>query len=96
MWGLDGRELFYLSQSGKAMMVVRVETEPEFQAGIPEVLFRGDYFFGKGRPYDITPDGRRFLMLKEGVPAETASPTEFVVVLNWFEQLEGLAPVPTG
>ena len=63
LWAPDGRELFY--RSGDRMMVVRVETEPTFKAGSPELLFTGSYSVAAGRNYDIDPDGQRFLMLKE-------------------------------
>jgi serine/threonine protein kinase len=41
--------------------------------------------------WDISPDGRRFLMLKVG--EEKPSPaTELILVQNWFEDLKRLAP----
>ena len=40
--------------------------------------------------YDITPDGKRFLIVKES-KAEGES-AEVVVVLNWFNELERLVP----
>ena len=44
-----------------------------------------------GRTYDISPDGERFLMVKENADDED-TPTEFVLVQNWFEELKRLAP----
>lgn len=36
--------------------------------------------------YDVSPDGRRFLMVQ---PAEAARPaTQIHIVLNWFEELK--------
>ena len=91
VWGPDGRELFYLSRGGTAMMVVRVEPEPVFTAGIPEVLFTGNFAFGPGRLYDITPGGQHFVLLKREDPGEEAdTPTELVVVLNWIEEFRRL------
>jgi hypothetical protein len=40
--------------------------------------------------YDVTPDGERFLMLRVGDPPPPA--THYNVVLNWFSELERLAP----
>jgi hypothetical protein len=37
--------------------------------------------------YDLTPDGRRFLMTKEATPGDRSHPPEMVVVLNWFEDV---------
>ncbi len=83
------------------MMAVTIETEPAFAAGNPEVLFRGEYFVSHSiSPYDISPDGQRFLMIKEdkeareaAEPAETPPTTELIVVENWDEALKGIAPV---
>ncbi len=88
VWGPNGRELFYRSLNGQSMMAVRVETEPTFAAGSPEVLFTGSYYFGAGRNYDLSPDGQRFLMIKE----EEVGGAQINVVLNWFEELKRLVP----
>ena len=43
------------------------------------------------RGWDISPDGRRFLMVK--VDEREAKPvTEMILVLNWFEELKRLCP----
>ncbi len=65
-WSRDGTELFY--RNGGALMVVPVQTGPGFTAGSPQVLFAGQYFgnVGQGeRSYDVSPDGQRFLFLKD-------------------------------
>jgi serine/threonine-protein kinase len=93
LWGPDGRELFYLAPSGR-LTVVPVQTDPSFTAGSAEVLLAEPYYAGAmGRTYDISPDGRRFLMIKESAE-DTSAPMSMTVVLNWFEELE--ARVPTG
>ena len=71
-------------------MVVEVETSDEFWAGTPRVLFDDCYFgyLDYGRTYDITPDGQRFVMLKEMNPP----PRRIAVIHNWFEELKRLAP----
>ena len=38
--------------------------------------------------YDLTPDGREFLMLRDDSPHRGL--TEYKVVLNWFRELKGL------
>ena len=73
-------------------MTVRVQTEPAFSAGNPEVVIETPYYQGQvGRFYDISPDGERFLMIKE--ESEGSSSPEIHVVLNWFEELKRLVPV---
>jgi Tol biopolymer transport system component len=42
--------------------------------------------------YDVSPDGQRFLMLKEDEQAQFA--TQINIVQNWFEELK--QRVPTG
>ncbi len=72
------------------MMVVSVQTEPTFTAERPRVLFEGSYIhsqFDWASNYDISPDGERFLMIKQ---AEVQ--TQINVVLNWFEELKRLVP----
>ena len=71
-------------------MVVDVETAGEFATGTPRVLFDDHYMehIAYGRTYDITPDGQRFVMVKDMSPP----PRRIAVVLNWFEELKRLAP----
>jgi len=69
-WSPNGKELFYIvgDTVAKAVMAVDIETRPTFRAGVPRVLFRGNYLGYKpnnGIPYDIHPDGKRFLMMKD-------------------------------
>ena len=89
MWARNGRELFY--RNGEAVLAVSILTDPSFTAGNPEVLFENYYVFEQGGPnYDVSPDGERFLMIK---PVESAPATpQIIVVQNWFEELNRLAP----
>ena len=93
LWSRDGKELFY--RNGDKMMAVSIQLEPEFKAGKPRVLFEGRFASPvspslTGRNYDVTPDGRRFVMIKES-EQESAS-VQINVVLNWFEELKRLVP----
>jgi len=91
-WSPDGRELFY--RSGEAMMRAVVETTPTFNAGVPEALFRDTYHSSYGYNWDISPDGKRFLMLK-GTNSASASPIlqRINIVVNWAEELKQRVPV---
>jgi serine/threonine-protein kinase len=92
VWAHNSRELFY--RSGDAVMSVPVETSATFTFRNPVMLFKGDYAPSLGgRNYDVSPDGKRFLMLKVGASAAAqAPPARFTVVENWFEELKRLAP----
>ncbi len=89
-WSADGRELFY--RLGDKMMVVEVRSEPAFSSERPQLVFEVPYLrdqFGTSN-YDISPDGQRFLMIKE----EGGQQAQINVVLNWFEELKRLVPTP--
>ncbi len=88
-WAPDGRELFY--RDGDRMMVVPIRTEPSFSSGIPKVVFEGSYLAGGSRQYDVSSDGQRFLMIKEGGEEGNELTTKIVVVQNWSEELESIA-----
>ncbi len=70
LWPQDSNGLFY--RSGDKMMAVTFETEPEFRVTARDILFEGKYLTGLYRNYDVSKDGQRFLMIKEGEaqPAE--------------------------
>jgi hypothetical protein len=44
------------------------------------------------RMYDLAPDGRRFLMIKQRNADLESSQANFVIVQNWIEELKRLAP----
>ena len=73
------------------MMAVNVETDPRFSAGLPRILFEGRFQMGRGggQNYDVSSDGRRFLMIRSPQGQEL---TEIRVVLNWAEELKRLVP----
>jgi serine/threonine-protein kinase len=90
VWARSGTELFYLDGAG-AMTRVPIQTAPTFSAGTPTTLFATRYnSAAAGRTYDVSPDGQRFLMIKNNVGTEQA-PT-MVVVLNWLEELKARLP----
>lgn len=70
------------------MMVVTVEQGDSFRAGAPVRLFDGHYLndLNGHASYDVSPDGRRFLMIRN----QEGGLTELRVVLNFPEELKGL------
>jgi serine/threonine-protein kinase len=91
VWNRNGRELFYRNEN--KMMAVEITTQPNFALGNPRVVFEGPYVLATVpiSNYDISPDGRRFLMVKPTEQA-LAAPTQINVVLNWFEELKQKVP----
>ena len=89
VWSRDGRRLFY--RGNGAMWAVSVAAGDTFDPGVAERLFV-DRFDNKALShtgYDVGPDGR-FLVIGHASPQ-----TELLtVVLNWFQELKRLVPVP--
>jgi Tol biopolymer transport system component len=84
-WNRNGRELFY--RSGNKMMAVETTTQPSFTAGRTRALFEGE-FLATSYPqlatnYDVSADGQRFLMVKQGEQV----PSQINVVQNWQSAL---------
>ena len=46
------------------------------------------------RTYDVPPDGRRFLMVKDLEAGSDAPPPQIILVQNWFEELKKRVPAP--
>jgi len=73
-------------------MAVPITATPTLSAGTPRVLFEGPFRTdGPFRGYDVTPNGQRFLMVRE-VPQPQTRVTQMVLVQNWFEELKRLVP----
>ena len=73
------------------LMSVGVARGPSWTATRPQAVVKDGYFTSPGNPgrtYDISPEGQRFLMIKEGSVGQTSSNTGLVVVLNWVEELK--------
>ena len=92
-WARSGRELFYWQPPGK---IVAVSVPASVQAGTSFTSLPpkrdGRYLAPQyGRPYDVSPDGQRFVMIKDAQPVSSA-PTDLVVVLNWVEELRQKVP----
>jgi Tol biopolymer transport system component len=93
-WSPDGSELFYLESAphGVRMNAVPIRTGQELQLGEPRPLFEGAYRrdLDEGHSYAVAPDGSRFLMIRHD--DEDFAASELTVVMNWFEELESIAP----
>ncbi|MDA2924547.1 hypothetical protein MYX65_07805 [Acidobacteria bacterium AH-259-L09] len=85
VWARSGQELFY--RNGDKMIVVSIRTKPALKVGTPRLLFEDGSFDSE---YDVSLDGQRFVMIREDEQASAS--TDFVVVLNWFEELKRLVP----
>jgi serine/threonine protein kinase/Tol biopolymer transport system component len=90
-WRNDGRELYFLGPDG-ALNSVSVTTEGEFAFGKAERLFailtlsfNPDLVSGPACPYDVRPDGQRFIVAQLG-GLNRDKPIN--VVVNWMADLK--------
>ena len=88
VWARDGRELFYIVQSG-TVLAVSVDDGESFQFGNSEVLFEHTQLLRSPGSYDVASDGR-FLFIRDLESDVTRG--EIVVVLDWLEELKQLVP----
>jgi len=90
VWGRNGRELFFLDRTN-ALSVVSVDTKgTTFTSGNPSRLLETRYFGVPGpRPFDVSADSERFVMIKDAAPTgDKESPAGLVVVERWFDELK--------
>jgi serine/threonine-protein kinase len=87
LWASNGQELFYFAPD-RTLMHIAVASGASWRATPPTKLLEGRYWTGggvfSGRQYDITSDGKRFLMMKEA--GSDASPAPQIVVVQHFDE----------
>jgi serine/threonine protein kinase/Tol biopolymer transport system component len=79
-WRRDGREIVYLAPDQTVMSVPVSGSGRTFQAGTAKALFTMHVAPGAGTPFDVTPDGTRFIVNME-IPSRL--PPSLNVVTNW-------------
>jgi serine/threonine-protein kinase len=92
LWSPDGSELFYRNPAGS---LVAVPMRAGSRSGRIQELFHVQGRFrtsGNAAAYDIERSGRRFIMVTE---PDNPRPVreQITLVVNWFEELERLAPI---
>ena len=86
-WRRDGKELFYVEED--QLKAVSVSTAQGFSPGTPKLLFRDRWLRGFAKQqYDVSADGRRFV-LREAVEGASGKPPAIRVVMNWYEEFRG-------
>jgi len=83
-WARDGKEIFYAE--GRKLMAVGISTRPAFLLKSPMPLFEKRSLQSIDPQYDVSPDGKRFVIL-DRPPGE--QPLSIHVVHNWFEEFRG-------
>ena len=78
-WGPSGRELFYVSPNNKLMAVGLKVGADSLEPSAPRELFPLPILGEDVNPYDVAPDGQRFLI--PGTLQQAAQP--LTVIVNW-------------
>jgi Tol biopolymer transport system component len=83
VWPSAGHELLYLDPA-RRMIAVQVKTGGDFSVAKPEPLFTANYYtMPVGRAFDVSEDGRRFVMIKDDQP----SSRRFIFVQHWLDEV---------
>jgi hypothetical protein len=80
-WCRDGKELVFLTSDWR-VMAAEVKLQPSLEISTPVELFRKvmvDIIHGLIAPYDVSPDGEKFLVI---VPVQSA-PVPLTLIQNW-------------
>jgi Tol biopolymer transport system component len=84
-WSGDGKELFFMTNTGR-MMSAKVHPDgEEFGFDPPQTIFQTRPIPNSWNLYDVSADGQRFLM---NLPMEWSSPSPITVMTNWTEKLK--------
>ena len=73
-------------------LAAEIQTLPTLSIGKPRFLFEGNFYSeggGIARGYDLSPDGTKFVMVESVGEVKL---NEFQIVLNWFDEVNRLAP----
>ena len=83
-WRADGQELFYMSASGRMMVVAVHPQGGEFAFDAPKILFQTRPIPGEWNLYDVSPDGQTFLL---NVPLEWSTASPLTVDTGWMTRM---------
>lgn len=92
IWSPDGKALYYVSNVAK-MMRIPIQLQPTFRAGKPQAIFDVSQMNFPNNPvhnYDISPDGKRFVMVKN-VSFQSSGST-LNIITNWIQELKERVP----
>jgi len=79
VWSSDGKEIFYVSPDGH-MMTVAVTTGASFETSPPVALFDAAVRTRQTPQYDVSSDGRHFLLNRL---SDSAPPEPVTMLQNW-------------
>ncbi len=84
-WSGGGKELFYITGSGRIMSAAVKASGDDFDVDPPAKVFQTRSIAKTWNLFDVSPDGQRFLL---NLPLEWANSSQIMVVTNWTERLK--------
>lgn len=84
-WSAEGKELFYITGSGRVMSVATRASGDDFEFDPAVKVFQTRPIPKTWNLFDVSPDGQRFLV---NLPLEWANSSQIMVVTNWTEKLK--------
>jgi eukaryotic-like serine/threonine-protein kinase len=97
LWAPNGKEVFFVNDGKLFSIGIETQPSPRFTEKVqlpitgfvvPDGIFN--------RQYDITPDGKQFIMLlppAEVTQQDAGPPPQIQAVLGWFQELQGVGEV---
>jgi Tol biopolymer transport system component len=85
VWSPNGRELFYRSSKGE-LMAAQIDAAGDFRVTSERALFPARAYLTdtRNRAYSVSPDGQSFYF----VDVLPGTPSQLIVVTNWWEELK--------
>ncbi|MGH7591729.1 MAG: TolB family protein, partial [Gemmatimonadales bacterium] len=88
-WSRDGRTLYFLDNASR-LQAAHIRTAPTFEVTDVTPLFDASAYINDGfhQSYDVEPDGRSFLFLRQRPGAQGMQGPRAVLVQHWFSDLK--------
>jgi len=92
IWSRDGRTLYYRPEDGRKIFAVSFEAGAPPRFSTPTVAWEGNFegYVLYSRQWALSPDGKSAAVWLR--PERLAKANQYVVVLNWFEELNRVVP----